>query len=97
MANPACGAASEDLQQSGLQEVPTYVRTYCMVVINMNGEGTGGASRLDDQPAFESTSIIEPRYTALNTDTVTKSECTKLHDTSDRVPLFTQLCALKKT
>ena len=50
-----------------------------MFTVHVNGEGTGGASRLDDQPAFESTSIIEPRYTALNTDTVTKSECRKLH------------------
>ena len=56
-----------------------YVRTCCMFTVHVNGEGTGGASRLDDQPAFESTSIIEPRYTALNTDTVTKSECRKLH------------------
>ena len=82
VANHTCGAAYQELQQSGLQEAP-YTHTYS----TCQREGTldavehpvGGTSGTDNQPTYERVPGREPHYTALNMDTVTKSEYETLH------------------
>ena len=79
VANP--GAAYKELQQSGLQEAPyTHIYSTC------EGEGSldtrelpaGEASKTDKQLAYGRPGG-EPHYTALNMDTVIKSEYDKPH------------------
>ena len=76
------GAAYQELQQSGLQEA-----SYTHIYTTWEGEGAlnavehpaGGTSGTDKQSAYDSPGG-EPHYTALNMDTVSKSEYEKSHN-----------------
>ena len=79
VANP--GAAYQELQQSGLQEA-SYAHIYTICegkgAIGAVEHPAGGASGTDKQPVYDSPGG-EPHYTALNMDTVSKSEYDKPH------------------
>ena len=79
VANPACGAAYEELQQSGLPYEHIYNTCQREGALDAVEHPAGGTSRTDNQPAYERVPGREPHYTALNMDTVTKSEYEKLH------------------
>ena len=76
------GAVYQELQQSGLQEA-----SYAHIYTTCEGEGAlnavehpaRGTSGTDKQPAYDSPGG-EPHYTALNMDTVSKSEYEKPHN-----------------
>ena len=79
VANPACGAAYEELQQSGLPYEHIYNTCQREGALDAVEHPAGGTSGTDNQPAYERVPGREPHYTALNMDTVTKSEYEKLH------------------
>ena len=68
------GAAYQELQQSDLQEA-----SYAHLYTTCEGEGAMGTSVTDKQPVYDSPGG-EPHYTALNMDTVSKSEYDKPHN-----------------
>ena len=76
--NPASGAVYEELQQSGLHSEHVY--STCRREGAKDGveDDAGGASRPDKQPT-ERVPGREQHYTALNMDTVNKSEYETLH------------------
>ena len=79
VANPACGAAYEELQHSGLPYEHIYNTCQREGALDAVEHPAGGTSRTDNQPAYERVPGREPHYTALNMDSVTKSEYEKLH------------------
>ena len=79
VANPACGAAYEELQHSGLPYEHIYNTCQRQGALDAVEHPAGGTSRTDNQPAYERVPGREPHYTALNMDSVTKSEYEKLH------------------
>ena len=75
--NTACGTVYEELQQSGLSSEHVY--STCKREGALDGvEYSGGASRPDKQPT-KRVPGREQHYTALNMDTVNKSEYEILH------------------
>ena len=79
VANPACGAAYEELQHSGLPYEHIYNTCQREGALDTVEHAAGGTSGTDNQPAYERVPGTEPHYTALNMDSVTKSEYEKLH------------------
>ena len=79
VANPACGAAYEELQHSGLPYEHIYNTCQREGALGAVEHPAGGTCRTDNQPAYERVPGREPHYTALNMDTVTKSEYETLH------------------
>ena len=80
VASPACGA-NEEQQPSGLPCEHIYSTCKRGVVLDGVGHPAGGASRPDNQPT-ERVPGREQHYTALNMDTVNKSEYESLHKTT---------------
>ena len=76
--NPASGAVYEELQQSGLHSEHVYSTCKREGALDGVEVGAGGASRPDKQPT-ERVPGREQHYTALNMDTVNKSEYETLH------------------
>ena len=80
VASPAC-SANEELQPSGLPCEHIYSTCKRDGVLDGVGHPAGGASRPDNQPT-ERVPGREQHYTALNMDTVNKSEYESLHKTT---------------
>ena len=78
--NLASGAAYKELQQSGLHSEHVYSTCKREGALDGVEVGAGGASRPDKQPT-ERVPGREQHYTALNMDTVNKSEYETLHKT----------------
>ena len=76
--NPACGAVYEELQQSGLPSEHVYSTCKRGAALDAVEYSMGGASRPDKQPT-ERVPGREQHYTALNMDTVNKSDYETLH------------------
>ena len=78
--NPAYGTVYKELQQSGLPYEHVYSTCKTEGALDGVEDGAGGASRPDKQP-IERVPGREQHYTALNMDTVNKSEYKTLHKT----------------
>ena len=76
--NPACGAVYEELQPSGLSSEHIYSTCKGEGALYGVEDGAGGASRPDKQPTRRVPGR-EQHYTALNMDTINKSEYETVH------------------